>query len=412
MNKTLLNIDWLTIYCESDVWSSVIKSDEIEFNEEYDKEGLFADRSKHENTMADLLQWGTSSFDIIPMPYGTKQFAKCFNVYQRGINDPLATISCCPRAGILNPKAVMIKFANNILYDIHIMETINQALNELKITPKSISRLDIALDFYEFENNYQPQQLILDFLNGTIKHVGQSIGRVYFVQKKDGITYTGLQFGSKTSAANIYMYNKTHELTEARSEGHHDKPHIRQAWKLGGLNEEGRDVWRIEISFKPEALIFADKTSGEIKDYTKWQDIEQAQIIFGTFFNKLFKFVYPTDPNISRCEKVILFNNIPAIDRKAISVKKCSTMSDKIFIKSLLTSAAKYKDIRDNKDLYECAAKLAGAVINSCDLGWWYNKRGVKMDIPKELQNTKVLSQWLEHKKNEEILNNGYLPLK
>lgn len=412
MNQTLLNIDWLTIYCESNVWSSALKPDEIEYNKEYDKEGLFEGRKRHENTMADLLQWGTHSFDIIPLPYGTKQFAKCFNVYQRGINDPLAIISCCPRAGILNPKAVMIKFANNILYDLHIMETINQTLNELKITPKSISRLDIALDFYEFENNYQPQQLILDFLNGTIKHVGQSVGRVYFVQKSDGITYTGLQFGSKTSVANVYMYNKSYELTEAKSEGHHDKPHIRQAWRLGGLNEEGRDVWRIEISFKPEALIFADKASGEIKDYTKWQDIEQAQIIFGTFFHKLFKFVYPTNPNISRCEKVVLFNNIPAIDRKAINVKRCSTMSDKIFIKSLLTSAAKYKEIRDDKELYECAAKLANAVINSCDLAWWYDKRGIKMEIPKELQDTKVLAQWLDKKQDEEMLRKGYLPLK
>lgn len=409
--NTLLNIDWLTIYGESDVWSAVLKHDDIDYNEKYDKQGMFKNRSLKESSMADFLHWGSMSYDIIPMPYGTKQFAKCFSIYQRGLNDPIATISCCPRAGILNPKAVMIKFANYTLYDIHIMETINQTLNELKITPKSISRLDIALDFHEFENGYTPEQLILDFLNGTIKHVGQSIGRVYFVQKKSGITYTGLQFGSKSSIANVYMYNKTYELTQARSEGHHDKPHIRQAWRLGGLDEEGRDVWRIEISFKPEALIFADKETGEIKDFTKWQDIAQAQLIFGTFFHKLFKFVYPTKKNISRCKRVVLFKDIPSIDRKAISVKRCSTMSDRIFIKSLLTSSAKYKTIRDDKELFECAAKLANAVIDSCDLSWWYDKKGITMDIPASMQDTKVLAQWIEHKKNEEILKKGYLPL-
>lgn len=195
------------------------------------------------------------------------------------------------------------------------------------------------------------------------------------------------------------MYNKTYELTQARSEGHHDKPHIRQAWRQGGLNEEGRDVWRVEISFKPEALIFADKESGEILNFTQWRDIDKAQILFGTFFQKLFKFVYPDNDNISRCTKVVLFNDIPAIDRKAISVKRCSTMSDRIFIKSLLTSATKYRDIKENKELYECAAKLAQAVINSCDLEWWYNKRGLKMEMPEEIKTMKTLQQWLEHKK-------------
>lgn len=184
MTKTLLNIDWLTIYCESDVWSSALSPDDIQFNDDYDIYGLFAGRVKYCNTMTDLLHWGTPSFDIIPLPYGTKQFAKCYNIYQRGFDEPVAVISCCPRAGILSPKAVMIKFANHTLYDIHIMEAINQTLNELKLTAKSISRLDVAMDFYEFENGYQPQHLILDFLNGAIKHVGQSVGRVYFVQKK------------------------------------------------------------------------------------------------------------------------------------------------------------------------------------------------------------------------------------
>lgn len=413
MNIKLLNIDWLTVYCESDVWSTTIKADDIEYNKQHDEyDELFEVRARENVLLNDLLHWGTSSFDIIPLPYGTKQFAKCYHIYQRGINDPIAIVSACPRAGILNPKAVMIKFANYTLYDLHIMETINRTLNELKLTSKSISRLDVALDFYEFENGYHPQQLILDFLNGTIKHVGQSIGRVYFVQSKEGITYTGLQFGSKSSMANVYMYNKTYELTQARSEGHHDKPHIRQAWQQGGLNQQGRDVWRIEISFKPEALTFADADTGEMLTFTQWQDIDQAHLLFGTFFHKLFKFVYPTNPNISRCEKVVLFSDIPKINRKTINIKRCSTMSDRIFIKALLTSAGKYKVIKDDKELFECAAKLAGAVIDSCDLSWWYDKKGIKMDIPEELQTTKVLSQWLEHKKDEKMMERGYLPLK
>ena len=292
------------------------------------------------------------------------------------------------------------------------METINQTLNELQITAKSISRLDIALDFYEFDHNYLPEQMILDFLNGTIKHIGNTIGRTYFVQTKSGITYTGLQFGSKTSMANVYMYNKTYELTQARSEGHHDKPHIRQAWKLGGLVDESRDVWRIEISFKPEALIFADKDTGEIVDYTKWQDIDKAPILFGTFLSKLFKFVYPTNKNISRCKPVTLFENIPAINRKTINVKRSSTMSDRIFIKSLLTAANKYKQVKNDEKLRTKAVELAEAVIDSCDLSWWYDKKGIDMDIPDELKTTKILSQWIEKKKADETFKNGYLPLK
>lgn len=406
--KSVFNVDWLSIYGVSNVWCA--------YTHYMRPEDIECDSSM---TVERLVDYGTQNFVVVPLPHGTKQFAHCYNILPRGANYSVAVVQCCPRAGILNPRAVIIKLANYLLYTENLTNYIDKMLNELYIEAKSVSRLDLAIDFYEFENGYKPEQLIRDYLNGEIIRVGQGVGRVFFAQRqttdgktketKTAISYNGLQFGSKSSIANVYLYNKTRELTEAKSEGHKDKPHIRESWKLNGLNEEERDVWRLEVSLKPEALVFADGNTGELLDFKKWETaLDNAQLIFGTYVDKLFKFVLPTDKNITRCKRIKLLSDIPAINRKVVNVKRCSTMSDKIFIKSLVTSL-KYSKINNDPKLYRNAIKLATAVIDSCDLEWWYNKIGRDGRLPNELASMSIMRQWLEHRAEDNEWMDGIL---
>lgn len=366
----VLNVDWLSIYGSSDLWCG------------------------DSDRLSEVLNCGTCSFDFVPLPYGTKHFVRAANVYAKGNPDPIANITYCPRSGILKPKAVIIKFSNVLLYTKNLAFMIEQTLYELHITAKSISRLDIALDFYEFANGMKPTKLIKSYINGNIKRVGKGVGRLFFEQDKDSrITYTGLQFGSKSSVANIYLYNKSKELSETRSAAHHDKPHIRKTWEEHGLNRQNQDVWRLEISLKPEALQFGDKDYGEWYDFSGWEGIEKnAPLIFGTYAAKLFKFVYPTDKNITRCKQLdLLPADLPKVNRVVVDTKHPSTIGDKVFIKKLLTSR-KYKEILNNPDKFRSAIDVALGVIQSCDLEWWYNKKGLKIDD--NLTSVKLLREW------------------
>lgn len=276
---------------------------------------------------------------------------------------------------------------------------IDLLIYQLHITPKSISRLDVALDFYRFSNGKSPEWLIRSFMNKNIIRVGRGEGRVFFAQSNKAIEYTGLQFGSKTSIANVYLYNKTKELTDLKSNKHHDKPYIRQSWIDNGLTDDSRDVWRLEISLKPEALRFSDKDTGEFLDFTDIKSIdENINLIFKTFADKLFHFVIPDDENITRCTDIqLLPSELPSVNRTVVNVSNPSTISDKVFIKRLMTSR-RYEKIRQNPEVFKAAVNVARAVLQSCDLEWWYNIKGNK--ISDDLPNVKLLDEW--YRKNAE----------
>ena len=71
-----------------------------------------------------------------------------------------------------------------------------------------------------------------------------------------GVNYTGLTFGTHSSDAHCYLYNKSFELL---TQG--DKPWIRERWSRMGLDV--REVWRLEVSIKSGGLKFKDKQTKE-----------------------------------------------------------------------------------------------------------------------------------------------------
>ena len=170
--------------------------------------------------------------------------------------------------GIWHPDACLIKLCNKYCYGLNEITDLLDYLFSINIQLKSISRIDICMDFQRFDNGLLPQTLIKKFLSSEYYKLGASkfttIGN-----QKEAVEYDYIRFGSGKSSYSVYLYNKTKELKEVK-----DKPYIRESWEKAGFNNS-EDVWRLEFSIRSDAkhLIylesdFTELPSGEIMNNT------------------------------------------------------------------------------------------------------------------------------------------------
>jgi hypothetical protein len=245
-NKQVITLDWLSIYCVG--------------------------------TIKDI-----GGFIFLKQPFTTRQFKSVYQIYFKKME--IGTATAEPHSKIINPRAVIVKFSNDILYSRSARYFIEKFLRTTKLYFKSITRADIARDFHRFLNNIRPVDFISDFFSNKYLKNGRGKFQTIGTQKFNHV-FDYLKFGSRTSGRVIYCYNKTKELKEVK-----DKPHIKQFWERNGLNT-GADVWRIEFSFKGAANKIVDTISGLI-DKISWVDlfkIEKLTQILNAAINQFFSF--------------------------------------------------------------------------------------------------------------------------
>lgn len=312
--------------------------------------------------------------------YGTRQFSMLANVYVG--RDLFGFLQMLPRTSVFPKNAMIFKVANKFLYSDEWRALLQRVFKTLRIKGLSISRLDIAADFNRFECGLHPIEFIRQFMSGELKHKGRGAGHVDFVQRyavsrqdnaiKDSLSFNALVMGKKSSDAHCYLYNKTLEL-----EQQHDKPYIRELWQKVGLNS--KDVWRLEVTLDRKALIFADKSTGELhkgmyRDLMTEDFDEQITSLYYTFIHSLFFFFRPTgQKNVSREAELPLFGDLCTVERGAVSTKNTSTRSDRIFIKKLYT-LANVKGGFDFADLTD-TQRLAIKCADVCALNGWLGRR-------------------------------------
>lgn len=384
--KYALSIDWLQFWCKA----------ETPFREIV---------NRHDT--------GTGLFASLPYTYekaayGTRQFRELWKVNLAG--EELAEVQSSPCSSIFDADIVCIKFANRVLYMPNVWTIIEDTLRDLHFVVQNITRCDLCADFVRFHNNYEPILFITDFLAGKNRRVGRGDGGAYFRHgsfMKDGISrsftnYNGLSFGSHTSHARVYLYNKSHELRCVK-----DKPYIRDMWKKAGILEAvtdpltGRaketDVWRLEVSIKSEGMRFKDAITGKRLQIDKrclsrtepilTEDgiVREPSLdtIFFTFIDKLFCFI-PNRPGITNVtrekerNKIILFDDAPCMERAIIREKSCSNRAEKILLHALWVTADKYRGLEMADHNY--TRQLAYDIAQSTDLLSWLdsNKTGWK----------------------------------
>lgn len=346
----VLSIDWLSVFCiyagEGDTWEPAYDS-----NLSYKRED-----------------------------FGTR----CFSVFHRvrianseGGWDEFAEVQSVPYSAILPPYAIIIRFVNRVLYADNFWEIANKFLELNHIEIRGISRIDICADFNQFAT-IDPVALIEGFAAKKYRHIGRGVGSLAFnhevKNKQYGVNYTGLTFGTHSSDAHVYLYNKSFELV---TQG--EKPWIRERWRRVGLNQ--RDVWRLEVSIKSSALKFKDKKSGNKIEVTKTMIEDGADLdkIYHTFVRKLFSFIHnkPDIKNVTREPRIVLFNGEPAYDRGSISNLSPGNRMERILIKSLWQMSDNYR----------------GAYI--------YQAQQSARDFASRLANATGLCEWLDQKKSE-----------
>lgn len=325
-------------------------------------------------------------------PVETKTFAykqeafgtRCFSTFHRvrianeeGGWDEFAEVQSVPYSSILPPYAIIIRFVNRVLYMPDFWTLVDNFLRLNQIEIRGISRIDICADFNQFAT-MSPKALIEGFAGKKYRHIGRGVGSLAFnhgVHRGDyGVNYTGLTFGTHSSDAHCYLYNKTFELL---TQG--DKPWIRERWTHVGLDV--REVWRLEVSIKSGGLKFKDKQSKTIVQVNKDMaaDVDVLDKIYHTFIRKLFSFVVnrPNIKNITREPRLVLFEDRPAYDRGSISNLSPGNRASRILIKSLWQMSDVYR----------------GAFI--------YGAREEARQFATHIATATGLYEWLEQKQEE-----------
>lgn len=288
----------------------------------------------------------TKEFTYKLEAYGTR----CFSLFHRvrianeeGGWDEFAEVQSVPYSSILPPYAIIIRFVNRVLYTPNFWELVERFLQLNQLEVRGISRIDICADFNQFAT-MDARALIEGFASKKYRHIGRGVGSLAFnhgVHHGDyGVNYTGLTFGTHSSDAHCYLYNKTFELD---TQG--DKPWIRERWKKVGLNP--REVWRLEVSIKSGGLKFKDKQSKTIVQVNQEMAADEDALdkIYHTFIRKLFSFVvnHPGIKNITREPRLVLFDDRPVYDRGSIANLSPGDRAARILIKSLWQMSDTYR---------------------------------------------------------------------
>lgn len=360
--KYALSIDWLSLYVTSPL-------------------GVVAQNI----TESDGGGW---SWDYEKAEHGTRQFRELITVY---INkEEFAEVQQIPCSSILQPRTMIVKFANRRLYSKGLFGCMDMFLRQQCMQVLNISRIDICADFNTFHNGLQPISLIKKFLSSEFRHVGRGIGASHFnhfAKKEHGVSrsylnYTGLSFGSRESEARVYLYNKSFELLTV-----HDKPHIRQLWQIVGLtNTKDTPVWRLEVSIKSGGMRFMNKATQEKVHITPDFITENVNIslIYHTFVKSLFSFVKNRAgiTNITREPRIQLFNGEPYIERCCLNDSDSGNRAERILIKQLWQMSQRYRG-REIVEDEGISKTLATELAKSTNLDEWLREKSQIWKRPK-----------------------------
>lgn len=350
----VLSIDWLSVYGvydgDGDTWHPV---DDTMFS------------YKREN-------FGTRCFSV---------FHRVRMVNPEGGWDEFAEVQSVPYSSILPPYAMIIRFVNRVLYMPNFWELVEHFLSGNKIDLRGISRIDICADFNQFAT-IDPRALIEGFAAKKYRHIGRGIGSLGFnhgvINGDYGVRYTGLTFGTHSSDAHVYLYDKTFELL---TQG--DKPWIKERWKRVGLDI--KHVWRLEVSIKAGGLKFKDKTSKQIIEVGADMVAadEGLDKIYHTFVKKLFSFIVnkPKISNITREPRLVLFDDKPAYDRGSICNLSPGNRMERILIKSLWQMSDIYRGSRIWEGRTR-AQSLASSLAAATGLWDWLHEKSVEWETP------------------------------
>ena len=259
--KRVCNIDWLELYCFEDT----------------------------RNFPHDARYYEQRGYEVRVRDYGTPQYSEMFTVYEDG--QPFVEIRRKPystreNGGIFEFNSCHIRLSNCACYSIRPIDRLRAFLLAHGYMYKSISRIDVCLDFNQFDGDVSVQQFCREYMQGKYSKVNQNQLHCHGRDQWNGRVMNSLKWGANRSPNNTKLYNKTQELKECG-----DKPYIRDVWQQAGL-DLSRDVWRIEFSMTSQFQNLKNLKSGEIvkKDLSSYDSGSKLLYQFYIMYQRYFDF--------------------------------------------------------------------------------------------------------------------------
>ena len=260
MKVRCINIDWLEIFAEEPI--------EQPHNAEY---------------------FRSVGYKVKERAYGTPQYREMFTIIAN--NEEIFEVRRNPysiktQGGIFKENACHIRLCNRTCYEEDPVNHLRAFMVAHNYTYKAISRIDIALDFNDFDNGERPENFINRYMRGKVAKINQSNVSAHGTDTWSKRIFNSLKWGSPSSPVTTKLYNKTLELKHGE-----DKPYIRQAWETAGL-DISRDVWRVEFSLSAQMQTLQSLKNGEMfkKSLLHYDTRERLLKQFAILQNKYFDF--------------------------------------------------------------------------------------------------------------------------
>lgn len=260
MNIRCINLDWLEVFAEE-------PAAEPRDSEYFRKQGYL----------------------VKVRAYGTPQYREMFTIIADG--EELFEVRRNPysiksEGGIFKPNACHIRLSNRTCYELDPINHLRAFMLSHDYTYKSISRIDIALDFNVFDNGEKPENFIARYMKGKVSKVNQSNVSAHGTDSWSKRIFNSLKWGSPSSPVTTKLYNKSLELKQGQ-----DKPYIRAQWEAAGL-DMSHDVWRVEFSLSAQMQSLQSLKSGEMfkKSIIHYDSRERLLRQFYILYNKYFDF--------------------------------------------------------------------------------------------------------------------------
>lgn len=251
-------------------------------------------------------------YNVEQRAYGTPMYQEMFTILEE--DKPFLEVRRKPysvkgEGGIFDPRACHLRLVNRACYVPDPVGSLRRFMLRFGYEYVSLSRIDICMDFNNFDEGDNPQKFVNDFLALKYRKINQCKIAAHGVDKWDGINFNSLKWGTNNSPISTKIYNKSLELSESK-----DKPYIRQAWRDAGLDET-RPIWRVEFSVKSKIKNYVKLDTGEVWPNTlsRYDDKHRLIIVFLSLASKYFHFkkrVYLDNGNEQRkdrCPDKVLF---------------------------------------------------------------------------------------------------------
>lgn len=260
----------------------------------------------------------------------TRSFSHLFHVLCKLGNQyhKCAEIQLCPRSAMLDRNLVLLKLENRFLYHEGYIKMLYDLCGMFHLEIKGITRLDLCYDCNRFFAGVDPKRFIQQFVSHDFEdshyiHKAHTHSfRIYADRGRSAFAkFTGIEFGSKKSATNSYIYDKSIELSTQKN-----KPWIREVWEKNGLlNDKDNHVWRSEISIKADGSDLLHMGTGELFRLSPayLENQEAIEKLFHIYAARCFNFKLRGNArDVRHFVPMTLFENSREISVKPIKVNR------------------------------------------------------------------------------------------